>query len=189
MKKLRLILLAASIAASQALAKEVRSERFVFEIPEDVEFQRNPETEFYSFHWGEAPETNLLMLYPHPAKTPRRMLEPMSEMMVIAMEEELAEKPEIEVRSGQREAVTLGIFEGYELSFGLKGADYESVEQIVFLLYQDDRIWNAQLTSTGDAGKKARGILAGIRPATPARAEAPPPEPESRTEAASGATD
>lgn len=153
----------------QVLAAPVTvvGQSYQFMVPEGVSFESKKEHEFYTFRWGEAAKTQLLMIHPHPAPSSAKMLKPMADMMAISFEENLPAKESMKLVSSKREAIQLGLFSGEQLSFKIEGPNGIHVDQYIFLLHDGERVWNAQLSGMDEDGlKRAKAILSSAEPIT-----------------------
>ncbi len=159
LKKILFCLALATTSLLQTEAKQVESKSLSFELPENVTFETKEKHEFFSFTWGEGSNKQLLMLYPNPMESPKEMIQPMADMMAISFKDNMQKNADLEFIDSQSREVTLGMFEGIELSFVLKAKTDQEFTQFSYILHDGKRIWNAQLSGMGNHAELAQDIL------------------------------
>lgn len=162
MKKLLMLTVCAFVFCSSSFAKEVKGKNLSFQIAEDTKFDSKDKHEFYTFTWqGKTPISTLFMMYPNPAPASKEMLKPMVDMMLVGFKTQIEKNKGMKLKSSKKREVTYGPFSGYEIEFVVNNeAAPIDVKQYMFILFDGEKCWNAQLTSASqDDIKKAYDIL------------------------------
>jgi hypothetical protein len=88
------------------------------------------------------------MIHASPAPVPEEMLKPMAEQMKASFEKAMKENmdfPVKDIKSESREFKE-GIWTGYEVKFLATSEGGEEVLQLMHVLWDGKRLWNAQFT-------------------------------------------
>lgn len=125
------------------IGKEVETDKLVYDIPDKVQVKKRP-NDFTSFQWGSG---NLMMIYPFPVAISKDKLPEYADTMMEEFRKQIAKTEGLKIVKREKKKLSLGAFEGFELSFVLDSTEAKaSVYQKMYLLRSGETTYNGQLT-------------------------------------------
>lgn len=136
---------------SPLLAAEHNGKSLVFNLPEGAKFEdkAREKGEFYSITLQKEPGNfGLLMIHDSPVPGSKEMLKPMAEMMRVSIEQAMKENKELALKDTKTTSkeIEKGIWTGYEIQFTGTPAAGPKLLQLMYVLWDGKRMWNAQFT-------------------------------------------
>ncbi|RYD73668.1 MAG: hypothetical protein EOP84_21150, partial [Verrucomicrobiaceae bacterium] len=138
------------VLASSLFAEEKKGTSLVFDVPEGAKFEEKSkgQMEFYSITLKKDTSLGLLMISASPAPISEEMLKPMAEMMKLSFEKAMKENKDLVLKDTKSESREFkeGIWKGYENRFVATTKGDQKVFQLMYVLWDGERSWNAQYT-------------------------------------------
>jgi len=132
------------------------------DLPKGVIYEFKKEIEFHSFRWNG--NSALFMISPHPAGLNYSMIDEMSNDTAKQLEPELKKIDGVRGIKKEINEISAGKFMGKEVVFILDMSDGTTIYQVVYLLWDNRRVWQGQFTGTqGEDLKMVHEILKSMK--------------------------